>query len=101
MAGTGTQFVTYDLETNEEFSTNLPGNAADPAKPLQWLDDYYLVATPDKNLRLTEFDGANQNVITDVEPGFPVTLSDDGEALFSIARTTRGYALQSSKMIVD
>jgi len=101
VAGTGTQFVTYDLETNEEFSTNLPGNATDPTKPLQWLDDYYLVATPDKNLRLTEFDGANQNVITDVEPGLPVTLSDDSEALFSIARTTRGYALQSSKMIVE
>ena len=101
VAGTGTQFVTYDLETNEEFSVNLPGNSADPAKPLQWLDDYYLVATPDKNLRLSEFDGANQNVITDVEPGLPVTLSEDGEVLFSIARTTRGYALQSSKMVVD
>jgi hypothetical protein len=100
VAGSGTQFVTYDLETNEQFSANLPGNAADPAKPLQWLDDYYLVSTPDKNLRLSEFDGANQNVITDVEPGLPVTLSEDGKALFSIARTTRGYVLQSSKMVV-
>lgn len=101
VAGSGTQFVTYDLETNEEFSVNLPGNVADPTKPLQWLDDYYLVSTPDKNLRLSEFDGANQNVITDVEPGMAVTLSEDGEALLSIARTTRGYVLQSSKMVVE
>lgn len=99
VAGSGTQFVTYDLETREEFSVNLPGNTVDPATPLQWLDDYYLVSTVDKNLRLSEFDGANQNVITDVEPGFIVTLSDDGETLLSIARTTTGYALQSSGMV--
>lgn len=100
VAGSGSQFVTYDMETREEFSVNLPGSGV-PDKPLQWLDDYILVSSPDKNLRLSEFDGGNQQVITDVEPGFSVTLSEDGKALFSIARTSGGFVLQSSKMVID
>lgn len=101
VAGTGTQFVTYDLETKETFSINLPGKSADNTKPLQWLDDYTLVSTADQNLRLSEFDGANQQVITDAAPGFYATLSDDGKQLFSVAKTTNGYALQASKMTTD
>ncbi len=101
VAGTGTQFVTYDLETNEMFSVNLPGKVADPVRPLQWLDDYILVSTADQSLRLSEFDGANQQVITDAEQGFAVTLSEDGKYLYSIAKTSSGYALQSSKMTIE
>lgn len=100
VAGSGGQFVTYDMETKEQFAVNLPGVAPDLTRPLQWLDDYYLVSTYDKNLRLSEFDGGNQNVITDVEPGTTVTVTDDGKAMLSIARTTNGYALQLSKMII-
>lgn len=101
VAGSGGQFVTYDMETKEQFTTNLPGVAPDLTRPLQWLDDYYLVSTYDKNLRLSEFDGGNQNVITDVEPGSTVTVTDDGKYMLSIARTTNGYALQSSKMTIE
>lgn len=101
VAGTGTQFVTFDLETNETFSVNLPGKADDNTKPLQWLDDYSLVSTADHNLRLSEFDGANQQVITDVAPGFAATLSNDGKQLYSIAKTTNGYSLQASAMTID
>ena len=100
VAGSGGQFVTYDMETKEQFAVNLPGVAPDLTRPLQWLDDYYLVSTYDKNLRLSEFDGGNQNVITDVEPGTTVTVTDDGKAMLSIARTTNGYALQLSKMTI-
>lgn len=100
VAGSGSQFTTYDLETKENFNVNLPGSGV-PDKPLQWLDDYYLVSTPDKNLRLSEFDGGNQQVITDVEPGFTVTLTEDGRSLLSIARTSRGFVLQISRMVVE
>jgi hypothetical protein len=100
VAGSGSQFVTYDLETREEYSVNLPGTGV-PDKQLQWLDDYILVSTPDKNLRLSEFDGGNQQVITDVEPGMKVTLTEDGKVLYSIARTSRGFTLQSSKMTIE
>jgi len=101
VAGTGTQFVTYDLETKETFSVNLPGTSVDATRPLQWLDDYSLISTADHNLRLSEFDGANQQVITDVEPGFFASISDDGRRLYSVAKTSSGYSLQASKMTID
>jgi hypothetical protein len=100
--GTGSQFASYDLETSEKAEVNLPGNAPDPAQPLQWIDDYYLASSADNDLRLTEFDGANQHVITAALPGFPVTLNDDGKLLYSLGKTQSGaYVLQASRMTVD
>lgn len=101
VAGTGSQFVSYDLETTEKADVNLPGTTPDPTKPLQWLDDYYLVSAADSDLRITEFDGANQQVITSALPGFPVSLNNDGRVIYSFTKTqTGGYALQSSLMTV-
>ena len=100
--GTGSQFTSYDLETSEKAEVNLPGNAPDPAKPLQWIDDYYLASAADNDLRITEFDGANQHVITAALPGFPVTLNDNGKLLYSLGKTQSGaYVLQASQMTLD
>lgn len=102
VAGTGSQFVSYDIETKQKADVNLPGTAPDPTKPLQWLDDYYLVSSADNDLRITEFDGANQHVITSALPGYPVTLSGNGRALYSIGKTQSGsFVLQSSKMTLE
>lgn len=99
VAGNGSQFTTYDAETDQEYSINLPGTAIDPAKPLQWLDDYYLVSSADNDLRITEFDGANQHVITSALPGLAVTLNENGRQLYSVTKTQSGsYALQVSLM---
>lgn len=102
VAGNGTQYVLYDIETAEKFTVNLPGTAADTSKPLQWLDDYSLVSSADKDLRITDFDGGNQQVIVDAEPGFAVSLNDDGKLLYSVARTQSGsFILQATKLRVD
>lgn len=101
-AGNGTQYVLYDIETSERFTVNLPGTATDTSKPLQWLDDYLLVSSADKDLRITEFDGGNQQVIVDAEPGYPATLSDDGKLLYSVSRTQSGsFSLQATKLRID
>jgi hypothetical protein len=100
-AGTGNHYVTYDLETAETSTTALPGVAADLTQPLQWLDDYYFVSDADGALRLSEFDGMNQNIITDSAPGYKSTLSEDGEFLYSISKDATSYSLQSSKMTID
>lgn len=101
IAGTGSQFMSYDIETREKADVNLPGTATDPAKPLQWLDDYYLVSTADNDLRITEFDGANQHVITSALPGFPVTLNENGRLLYSLTKAqSGGFELQSSTMTI-
>lgn len=101
VSGNGSQFVTYDLETTEKFEVNLPGTAEDPAKPLQWLDDYYLVSTAGNDLRLTEFDGGNQHVLGSVIPGYAVTLNENGRLLYSLTKTQSGLtALQVTQMTV-
>jgi hypothetical protein len=101
VAGTGSQFLSYDIETLEKTDVNLPGTALDPAKPLQWLDDYNLVSVADNDLRLTEFDGGNQHVITSALPGYPVTLNNNGKLLYSLTKTQSGaYALQTSTMTI-
>ena len=101
IAGNGSQYALLDIETGEKFTVNLPGTPADITKPLQWLDDYSLVSSADKDLRITEFDGGNQQVIIDVEPGYAATLNDDGKFLYSIARTQAGaYSLQASELRV-
>lgn len=101
IAGNGTQYALLDLETSEKFTVNLPGTAADTSKPLQWLDDYALVSSADKDLRITEFDGGNQQVIVDAEPGYEATLNHDGKLLYSVARTQSGaFSLQVSELRV-
>lgn len=98
-AGTGSQYTNYDIETKTTSNVNLPGNALDPSKPLQWLDDYYLVSSADNDLRITEFDGANQHVIASALPGFPVTLNENGKFLYSLGKSQSGaYVLQASQM---
>jgi hypothetical protein len=101
-AGTGSQFTSYDLETSGKADVNLPGTSPDPSKPLQWLDDYYLVSSADNDLRITEFDGANQHVITAALPGYAVTLNDDGKFIYSINKSQSGaYVLQASAMTTE
>lgn len=102
VAGTGSQFTSYDLETSEQADVNLPGTAADTSEPLQWLDDYYLVSTTNNDVHLTEFDGTNQHIITSTIPGYAVTISGDAKYLYSIGRTESGsYALQATQMVIS
>lgn len=94
-------FTTYDLELNKkhqrEFSTS-----QEVMRPFRWIDDYYLWIDLDNSLRIVEFDGANERVITSVERGYSVTLSGNGEILFSIGRNseTKSYLLQQSPMVI-
>ena len=102
IAGNGTQFMTYDIELATRSDTNYPGVLSDSSIQPQWLDDYTLVSTADNKLRLSDFDGENQQIITDVLPSRAVMLSTDGKLLYSFAKTTSGVlSLQVSKMTTD
>ncbi len=101
VTGNGSQFTTHDYETHETYSVNVPGTAGDPTKPLQWLDDFYMVSTANNDIRLTEFDGGNQHVISSVLPGSYMTLSDDGKFLYSLTKSQAGgVVMQQSLMTV-
>lgn len=97
VVGNGVAFETYDIETDEKFASTFQG-AVDASKPLKWLDDYYLTTSANGSVVLAEFDGANSHTITSALPGFSVTVSDNGDYLYSFGKTPTGYALQQTKM---
>lgn len=101
--GRGVNYTTHDLETKETFTAAFDGQRTDEARPLQWIDDYYLAADTNGIISIGEFDGANRHELVRAVTGFAVTLSQDGEYLFSIGRSDSGttYMLQSTKMTLN
>lgn len=100
VAQTASGYVVYDLELKKTTTTTLKGPAVTTEK-LHWLDGYIAWSDRDGTLRTTEFDGANQQDIMPVTPGFSVTLSPDGTYLYGFAKTADGkYDLQRVRMIL-
>ncbi len=99
-AGSGTQFVTRDLETRATYTVNLPGTSTTPTNPLQWLDDYNVISTADNEVRMSEFDGANQHVLGSALSGIAVSLTNDGKLLYRVTKHPDGtYVLQTTQMV--
>lgn len=102
ITGNGAQFMTYDIELARRTDANFPSLISDPAIPPQWLDSYLLVSTGDNKLRISDFDGENQQIVTDALATFPVMLSTDSTLLYNFTKTQAGaMSLQVSKMTTD
>lgn len=102
ITGNGAQFMTYDIELARRTDANFPSLISDPAIAPQWLDSYMLVSTGDNKLRISDFDGENQQIITDALATFPVTLSSDNTLLYNFTKTQSGaMSLQVSKMTTE
>jgi hypothetical protein len=99
VAQTANGYVVYDLELMKTTTTTLKGPAE--AAKLHWLDSYMLWSDRDGTLRTVEFDGANEQDIMPVTPGFTVTLSPDGTYLYGFLKNADGkYDLQRVRMIL-
>lgn len=99
LAQSGKTFATYDLERDTHSQTELP---KDVSTKLRWLDDYHIWTDAGGEVTMMEFDGANRHVLVEATSGFDVSLSENGEKLFSITRNDEGvYQLQSSDMVLD
>ncbi len=93
-------YTIYDLEINKMTTTTLKGSTV-ATKELPWIDDYTLMSDKDSVVRLYEFDGANQQDIMSVVPGFSVSLSPNGAYLYGISKTVSGiYQLQRVQLII-
>lgn len=100
--GSGARFATYDIELAISSESNFPNLLSDPKVHPRWLDDYMLVSTGDNKLRISDYDGTNQQIIVDALPGQPVMLSGDGKLLYSFSKSNTGVVtLQASKMTVE
>lgn len=100
VAGNGTSYETYDIETDEHFVAKFEAQA-DPTAKLKWLDDFYLTTSAGDSLVISEFDGNYSHRITTAAAGVPVTLSDDGNYLYSFAKVESGYILQRSRLNLE
>lgn len=102
ITGNGAQFMTYDIELQQRTDANFPSLIPDTTIPPQWLDSYILVSTGDNKLRISDFDGNNQQIVTDALAARPVMLSTDGKLLYNFTKTEAGtMSLQVSKMTTD
>lgn len=100
VAQTASGYVVYDLELRKTTTTTLKGPATTTEK-LHWLDNYMVWSDRDGTLRTVEFDGANEQDIMPVTPGFSVTLSPDSTYLYGFLKTAEGkYDLQRVRMIL-
>lgn len=100
IAQSGLTFIGYEIEYERQTNATIETSETQP-KTLQWLDDAYVWAIYDGHLSIREFDGTNTHVIAAVEPGFDVTLSQNGRFLYSISKSDGIYHLQRVKMILD
>lgn len=99
-AGAGSSVVTFDLELNRPYESQLPFLGESNVRAMQWLDDYYLWSDNGDKLRIVEFDGQNDREITTVAPGYGLTLSQSGKTIFSVGKNaiTGSYFLQASQI---
>lgn len=93
-------YATYDLELAKTDTTKIKGVTGQLGKPLRWIDDYMTWSDVTGTLRLYEFDGANQQDIGAVAPGYAVSIAPNDKYLYSIGRDGNGFALQRVRMIL-
>ena len=85
-------YATYDLELKKYDVTawDVPSAAQ---RPLLWLDDYILWSDNGGQLRLYDFDGANQQSIMAVAEGQAASISPNGKYLYGITQGDKGLSL--------
>lgn len=97
---TGVSQVVYDIELDTESTVPIVGLTQPLATPLEWLDEYHFWSDSNGSMRQYEFDGSNQTDIVKVAPGFKAVYSQDDKYLYTIGKTSDGYQLQQTKMII-
>lgn len=91
-------YETYDIEYKTIYSSSVRGMGDDYS--IEWLDANHLLMVRDGNLKLTDFDSANQYDINSVVFGQCVTITPNGRYLYSIGKTETGYQLQRVRLIL-
>lgn len=95
-----TQMVTYDIELGTKAQAVIQGDVRLSEEP-EWLDNQHFWSDANGNLRQYEYDGSNQADIVEVAQGFSAVYTSSGKYLYSIAKTSDGYALQRTMMILN
>jgi hypothetical protein len=101
VAQQGATYVVYDLELKKMTKTTLRG-VSPVTTELKWIDGYTMWSDQDARLRLYEFDGANQQDIMAVAPGFSALITPNNKYLYCITKSEDGqYHLSRVQLIIS
>lgn len=90
----------YDMELSKLSQTPLVDTSQAVVNELDWLDEFHYLNDSGDKARLYEFDGTNQRVIAAVAPGFSAGFSPTDKFFYSVKKTSEGYALQRTLLLV-
>lgn len=92
------RMTVYDLELDKLFSYSIE-HQQNITRPFQWLDNYYLWTDVDGSLRIFEYDGTNQSVISSVKDGLTISLAENGKGIYSFGN--QKPSLQYTSLVVE
>ncbi|MDB5176557.1 MAG: hypothetical protein JWN75_225 [Candidatus Saccharibacteria bacterium] len=92
-------YATYDIELKKYDKTTW-AYPATMQRPLAWLDDYIVWSDNGGQLRIYDFDGANQQTIMPVTDGFGSTISPNGKYMYGVLKTDKGFELRRVQLIL-
>lgn len=92
--------TTYDIDLSKQSDITLRGATQDIAKPIEWLNSFHFWNDATGSARQYEFDGANQEDITQVAPGFSAAYSQNKRYFYTIGKTDDGFSLQRTRMVL-
>ncbi len=93
-------YATYDLELKKYDRTTWTHQSA-AQRPVQWLDEYIIWSDNGGEIRIYDFDGANQQSIMPVAEGFSAGISPNGKYLYGITKTDQGFGLSRVQLILN
>lgn len=101
VAQAGATYTVYDIELQKMTSTTTKGTT-EVTKEFGWLDKYMLWSDRDGMVRFYEFDGANQQDVMPVIPGFSVVLSPTGKYVYGMTKSADGtkFHLERTRLIL-
>lgn len=85
-------YATYDLEL-KKYDKTAWAYPATAQRPLQWLDDYIVWSDNGGQLRIYDFDGANQQTIMQTVEGQTASISPNGKYLYGVTKSDKGISL--------
>lgn len=95
----GSNFVVYDIEKDQQHRFTVNPTFDDPAS-VRWMDGHRLMGSTQSKVLIIDFDGTNQQTLSPIVPGSLPMFNDNFEQLNTLAPATAGQALTSTAMRV-
>lgn len=89
--------LVYDFETRKTYELDYG-----TADQLRWLDGYRFIYERNGQMRMLDFDGANEYQIASFESAYGAFIDSDLEAIYAVARSSNGQLqLRTSQLTID